>query len=169
MGEVWGTAIRKWGWRGGGGGIRTHGALSGTRDFQSRPLGRYGTPPLGWQNANAAEAMMASRRAAHSPCKSTEQLVLPGGRGGIRTRGALFRHAAFRERYHKPLGHPSTAEYNICAEGSQDTTARSLGGLGQRYQRHITGDDWVVAASSGGLRSQHSRAHRVEIGALSGR
>ena len=29
---------------GGGGGIRTHGAYR-TRDFQSRPLGLYGTPP----------------------------------------------------------------------------------------------------------------------------
>ncbi len=44
--------------RGGGGGIRTHGALSGTRDFQSRPLGLYGTPPKLRQN----DSTMASRR-----------------------------------------------------------------------------------------------------------
>jgi hypothetical protein len=42
-----------------------------------------------------------------------------GGRGGIRTRGALFRHAAFRERYHKPLGHPSAAQYIISPRSSQ--------------------------------------------------
>jgi hypothetical protein len=42
-----------------------------------------------------------------------------GGRGGIRTRGALFRHAAFRERYHKPLGHPSAAQYIISPGASQ--------------------------------------------------
>ena len=36
---------------GGGGGIRTHGALSDTRDFQSRPLGLYGTPPKLWKSS----------------------------------------------------------------------------------------------------------------------
>ena len=47
---------------GGGGGIRTHGALSDTRDFQSRPLGLYGTPPKLprlWKNIR--EGKQASR------------------------------------------------------------------------------------------------------------
>jgi hypothetical protein len=97
---------RKWGY-GGGGGIRTHGALSDTRDFQSRPLGLYGTPP-GWSN-NTRLAQQVYLLAL---------LWSTGGRGGIRTRGALFRHAAFRERYHKPLGHPSAAQYIISLSGA---------------------------------------------------
>src|SRR5690348_8007182 len=71
---------------GGGGGIRTHGAF-GTRDFQSRPLGLYGTPP-----------------------------DTRGGRGGIRTHGALLGLTAFRERHLKPLGHPSAGEYSTVAD-----------------------------------------------------
>src|SRR5258708_6955399 len=43
---------------GGGGGIRTHGAYR-TRDFQSRPLGLYGTPP-GDRPPKAEEASTAS-------------------------------------------------------------------------------------------------------------
>ena len=35
-----------------------------------------------------------------------------GGRGGIRTHGALLGLTAFRERHLKPLGHPSAGEYN---------------------------------------------------------
>src|SRR5580765_6751164 len=88
---------------GGGGGIRTHGALADTRDFQSRPLGLYGTPPGGPRRQHGEQAP------AYSPCFRADR----GGRGGIRTRGALFRHTAFRERHHKPLGHPSAAQYSI--------------------------------------------------------
>src|SRR5579859_833048 len=47
----------------------------------------------------------------HVPARHA--LLVPGGRGGIRTRGALFRHTAFRERHHKPLGHPSARQYSI--------------------------------------------------------
>jgi hypothetical protein len=96
-------------WRecGGGGGIRTHGALSDTRDFQSRPLGLYGTPPGCSNNTRLSQRVYL-----------LAVVWLPGGRGGIRTRGALFRHAAFRERYHKPLGHPSAAQYTISPSGA---------------------------------------------------
>ena len=94
--------------RGGGGGIRTHGALADTRDFQSRPLGLYGTPPGGPKRQHGEQAP------AYSPCFRADR----GGRGGIRTRGALFRHTAFRERHHKPLGHPSAAQYSIPTFGA---------------------------------------------------
>ena len=32
---------------GGGGGIRTHGTIAGTTVFETAPIGRSGTPPLG--------------------------------------------------------------------------------------------------------------------------
>src|SRR5258706_5756626 len=94
--------------RGGGGGIRTHGALADTRDFQSRPLGLYGTPPGRPRRHHGEQAP------AYSPCFRADR----GGRGGIRTRGALFRHTAFRERHPKPLRHPSTAQYSIPTFGA---------------------------------------------------
>src|SRR5579885_3601852 len=61
----------------GGGGIRTHGAHR-TRDFQSRPLGHYGTPP---ETYHSQEAGNGTRH---------QQDILPtlagpqGGEGGIR-------------------------------------------------------------------------------------
>src|SRR5258706_2018498 len=100
--------------RGGGGGIRTHGALADTRDFQSRPLGLYGTPPGGPKRQHGEQAP------AYSPCFRADR----GGRGGIRTRGALFRHTAFRERHHKPLGHPSAAQYSIPTFGAANAPPR---------------------------------------------
>src|SRR5215467_8443264 len=65
---------------GGGGGIRTHGAHH-TRDFQSRPLGHYGTPPesRAWD--------MLAERVGFEPTR-----LAP---------------TAFRERHHQPLGHLS--------------------------------------------------------------
>ncbi len=71
---------------GGGGGIRTHGAHH-TRDFQSRPLGLYGTPPRVTKGPPLHSATPAER-AGFEP-------AIP------------FGYTAFRERLLKPLGHLS--------------------------------------------------------------
>src|SRR6476620_9004609 len=99
---------------GGGGGIRTHGAHR-TRDFQSRPLGLYGTPP-----GDRAMRQMPKRRATSRPLAAPRPT---GGESGIRTHGALFRLAAFRERYHKPLGHLSAAQYSTAPGGISSIAA----------------------------------------------
>ncbi len=57
-----------------------------------------------------------------------------GGEGGIRTHGALFRLAAFRERYHKPLGHLSTAQYNTAMRALQGDALAMQAARTTRYQ-----------------------------------
>ena len=94
-------SLQMWCVQGGGGGIRTHGALR-TRDFQSRPLGLYGTPPGAGTRIKMASGTAPTRRIGRSA----------GGKGGIRTHGALFKHTAFRERHHQPLGHLSATQYS---------------------------------------------------------
>jgi hypothetical protein len=128
---------------GGGGGIRTHGAF-GTRDFQSRPLGLYGTPP-----------------------------DTRGGRGGIRTHGALLGLTAFRERHLKPLGHPSAGEYSTVADSpasSRSGTPLVSAFMGQcgadcaaqgtregRERRRKDSKEWRALCNNSTTRTNHQR------------
>ena len=62
---------------GGEGGIRTHGPLSGTRDFQSRLFGHSSTSPSR-ENEEASPGSMMARHFYNG-------LMPAGGEGGIRT------------------------------------------------------------------------------------
>src|SRR5579885_3786874 len=82
----------------GGGGIRTHGAHR-TRDFQSRPLGHYGTPPEPYHSQEAGNGTGTSRACyPHWPGHRAERVGFEPTR---------LSPTAFRERHHQPLGHLS--------------------------------------------------------------
>jgi hypothetical protein len=82
---------------GGGGGIRTHGAIH-THDFQSCPLGHYGTPP--WEMTKK----MPAHAVQHCGIWRREWDSNPR---------YLLEHTAFRGQLLKPLGHLSVMEYTI--------------------------------------------------------
>jgi hypothetical protein len=105
------TAFHMAGDAGGGGGIRTHGAVADARDFQSRPLGLYGTPP-GFRRPARASRATSERRFASLP-------GLPRRKGRDSNPRRPFRRTAFRERRLKPLGHPSAAHDNTPGLRSQ--------------------------------------------------
>ena|GEM_PF-3788358 len=98
-----------------------------THDFQSCPLGHYGTPPRQRQ-----------REGHHNTCiVRCEAPLVSGGESGIRTHGSLH-YTAFREQLLKPLGHLSRAQYNISLDEPQ--------GCG-RVGDHVSGDFAAISCS----------------------
>ena len=138
---------------GGGGGIRTHGAVR-TRAFQARPLGLYGTPP--------GMAPEATRNRATSEKKPGQQRVARACRSGFVSLW-LFSAAhwrkrwdsnprspceltAFRERLLQPLGHSSAAQYSTLRRATQSKNR------GQRWEAACGRDIIPLARACPGRR-----------------
>jgi hypothetical protein len=76
------------------------------------------TRPL-WDSSSGRVQMQNGEGA----CRPIAARTRPGGEGGIRTHGALFKPTAFRERHHQPLGHLSVAQYSTATPAFQATDA----------------------------------------------